>query len=45
VYGKEQLASAIAEAAASSSSLRLCPNCHALTETWCRRQGSIPLAG
>jgi predicted RNA-binding Zn-ribbon protein involved in translation (DUF1610 family) len=23
----------------------LCPNCHALTETWCRRKGSIPLAG
>ncbi|MFJ2906715.1 HNH endonuclease [Streptomyces sp. NPDC091279] len=23
----------------------LCPNCHALTETWCRRKGSMPLAG
>ncbi len=29
-----------------SENLRyLCPNCHALTETWCRRKGSIPLAG
>ncbi|MFG3245069.1 HNH endonuclease [Streptomyces sp. NPDC048187] len=23
----------------------LCPNCHALTETWCRRKGKAPLAG
>ncbi|WP_219688182.1 HNH endonuclease signature motif containing protein [Streptomyces anatolicus] len=23
----------------------LCPNCHALTETWCRRKGRQPLAG
>ncbi|MGV9878325.1 HNH endonuclease [Streptomyces sp. NPDC003006] len=23
----------------------LCPNCHALTETWCRRKGQPPLAG
>ncbi|MFC8063005.1 HNH endonuclease [Streptomyces sp. NPDC057293] len=23
----------------------LCPNCHALTETWCRRKGRAPLAG
>ncbi|WP_217170577.1 HNH endonuclease [Streptomyces sp. AC512_CC834] len=23
----------------------LCPNCHALTETWCRRKGEAPLAG
>ncbi|MGW7280122.1 HNH endonuclease [Streptomyces sp. NPDC054844] len=23
----------------------LCPNCHALTETWCRRKGGTPLAG
>lgn len=23
----------------------LCPNCHALTETWCRRKRAIPLAG
>ncbi|WP_121747389.1 HNH endonuclease [Streptomyces sp. E2N166] len=23
----------------------LCPNCHALTETWCRRKGGAPLAG
>ncbi|MEV5899611.1 HNH endonuclease signature motif containing protein [Streptomyces sp. NPDC052127] len=23
----------------------LCPNCHALTETWCRRKGRVPLAG
>ncbi|KUO18391.1 HNH endonuclease family protein [Streptomyces dysideae] len=23
----------------------LCPNCHALTETWCRRKGPVPLAG
>ncbi|MFF1696652.1 HNH endonuclease [Streptomyces sp. NPDC058257] len=23
----------------------LCPNCHALTETWCRRKGRSPLAG
>ncbi|MFJ8544495.1 HNH endonuclease [Streptomyces sp. NPDC093586] len=22
----------------------LCPNCHALTETWCRRKGRAPLA-
>ncbi|MFI5796068.1 HNH endonuclease signature motif containing protein [Streptomyces sp. NPDC051677] len=23
----------------------LCPNCHALTETWCRRKRRVPLAG
>ncbi|WP_420918477.1 HNH endonuclease [Streptomyces caniscabiei] len=23
----------------------LCPNCHALTETWCRQKGRAPLAG
>jgi len=23
----------------------LCPNCHALTATWCRRKGGVPLAG
>jgi len=23
----------------------LCPNCHALTETWFRRKGRVPLAG
>ncbi|MFG3032859.1 HNH endonuclease [Streptomyces sp. NPDC048253] len=23
----------------------LCPNCHALTATWCRRKGRVPLAG
>ncbi|MER5468864.1 HNH endonuclease signature motif containing protein [Streptomyces sp. NPDC002935] len=23
----------------------LCPNCHALTETWCGRKGRMPLAG
>ncbi|MFG2788778.1 HNH endonuclease [Streptomyces sp. NPDC048419] len=23
----------------------LCPNCHALTETWCRQKGRVPLAG
>ncbi|MFF9903203.1 HNH endonuclease [Streptomyces olivaceus] len=23
----------------------LCPNCHSLTETWCRRKGEAPLAG
>ncbi|WP_399885559.1 HNH endonuclease [Streptomyces sp. BBFR51] len=23
----------------------LWPNCHALTETWCRRKGRAPLAG
>lgn len=23
----------------------LCPNCHALTETWCRQKGRMPLAG
>ena len=23
----------------------LCPNCHALTETWCRQKGRPPLAG
>ncbi|WP_434027930.1 HNH endonuclease [Streptomyces graminofaciens] len=23
----------------------LCPNCHAPTETWCRRKGRVPLAG
>jgi predicted RNA-binding Zn-ribbon protein involved in translation (DUF1610 family) len=23
----------------------LCPNCHALTETWCRRKQRTPLAG
>ncbi|MFH8799302.1 HNH endonuclease [Streptomyces sp. NPDC017936] len=23
----------------------LCPNCHALTETWCRRKSRVPLAG
>ncbi|MFF3844736.1 HNH endonuclease signature motif containing protein [Streptomyces sp. NPDC002328] len=23
----------------------LCPNCHALTETWCRRKSGVPLAG
>lgn len=23
----------------------LCPNCHALTETWCRQKGRSPLAG
>ncbi|MFC9291085.1 HNH endonuclease, partial [Streptomyces sp. NPDC057052] len=23
----------------------LCPNCHALTETWCRRKIRVPLAG
>ncbi|MET8408151.1 HNH endonuclease signature motif containing protein [Streptomyces sp. NPDC005195] len=23
----------------------LCPNCHALTETWCRQKRAIPLAG
>lgn len=22
-----------------------CPNCHALTETWCRKKGRMPLAG
>jgi len=22
----------------------LCPNCHALTETWCRRKGRVPIA-
>ncbi|WP_416070860.1 HNH endonuclease [Streptomyces sp. ME08-AFT2] len=22
----------------------LCPNCHALTATWCRRKGGVPLA-
>ncbi|MGA5524508.1 HNH endonuclease [Streptomyces pseudogriseolus] len=23
----------------------LCPNCHALTETWCRQKGRVTLAG
>jgi hypothetical protein len=23
----------------------LCPNCHALTETWCRQKSGVPLAG
>ncbi|MEU6549707.1 HNH endonuclease signature motif containing protein [Streptomyces sp. NPDC046915] len=23
----------------------LCPNCHAMTEAWCRRKGAAPLAG
>ncbi|MET7985423.1 HNH endonuclease [Streptomyces sp. NPDC005281] len=23
----------------------LCPNCHSLTETWCRQKGKAPLAG
>ncbi|MFI7504192.1 HNH endonuclease [Streptomyces sp. NPDC049687] len=23
----------------------LCPNCHALTDTWCRRKSGVPLAG
>ena len=23
----------------------LCPNCHSVTETWCRRKGEAPLAG
>ncbi|MEV7324322.1 HNH endonuclease signature motif containing protein [Streptomyces sp. NPDC093970] len=23
----------------------LCPNCHALTETWCRQKSRVPLAG
>lgn len=23
----------------------LCPNCHALTETWCHKKGRVPLAG
>ncbi|KOV82603.1 HNH endonuclease [Streptomyces sp. NRRL WC-3618] len=23
----------------------LCPNCHAVTETWCRKKGRAPLAG
>ncbi|MFJ1671250.1 HNH endonuclease [Streptomyces bottropensis] len=23
----------------------LCPNCHAVTETWCRQKGRVPLAG